>query len=182
MQKDTMSAPLLLAQADKPAPANTDPGFRVPGAAAGKSASAASGAPVGSPGLSSTPPGAENNTGNTGNTANTASGMEIAPGEGAPVTDTSARELAIGGGIFVVLMVIFFFARNAYAHHLVVRRVAPSAAGSAGWLLFVGLSFISAAAVLAIINASKFLNFAITGTLVVVGIFSLIGALLVGRR
>ena len=185
MQKDTMSAPLLLAQADKPAPVNTDPGFKVPGAAASgpaSAASAAASAPAGSPGLSTTPPGVAGTDTNAANAGNAASSMEIAPGEGLPVTDTSARELAIGGGIFVVLMVIFFFARNAYAHHLVVRRVAPSAAGSAGWLLFVGLSFISAAAVLAIINASKFLNFAITGTLVVVGLLSLIGALLVGRR
>ena len=188
MQKDSMSAP-------KGVP-NTDPGFKVPGA----SAPASVNAPVDRPGLTTTPPG-DSTAASAGALANTnasvnsdagvspsASGaaapssMEIAPGEGAPATDTSARELAIGGGVFVVLMVVFFFVRNAWTHHLVVRRVAPSAAGSAGWLLFVGLSFVSAAAVLALINASKFLNFAMTGTLVVVGIVSLIGAVLVGRR
>ena len=180
MQKDSTSPAGAPAQvrASAPAAADTDPGFKVPGAASTGSASA----PVGSAGLSSTPPGVAGGDGSAANAASAPSGMEIAPGDGAPVTDTSARELAIGGGIFVVLMVIFFFVRNAYAHHLVVRRVAPSAAGSAGWLLFVGLSFLSAAAVLAIINASKFLNFAVTGTLVVEGIASLIGTLLVGRR
>jgi hypothetical protein len=41
---------------------------------------------------------------------------------------------------------------------------------------------LSSAAVLAIINASKFLTFAVTGPLVAVGIVALVAALLVGRR
>ena len=81
-----------------------------------------------------------------------------------------------------MLLVIYFFVRNAYVHHLVVRRVAPSAAGSAGWLMFVGLGFLSAAAVLAIINASKFLTFALTGPLVAVGLIALVATLFIGRR
>lgn len=189
MQNDSSHASPQLAQAQP----DTDPGFRVPptsGSGAGHTPPAA---PAdkripGSPGaplpsdkgvLSSTPPG----TG-SGDTPSAAAGT--AQGDatmaGAPVTDTSARELVIGGGIFVVLLIIFFFARNAFTHHLVVRRVAPATAGSAGWLLFVGLAFLSAAAVLALINASKYLSLAITGPLLLVGIASLVGAALVGRR
>lgn len=108
--------------------------------------------------------------------------IEVAPMAEAPVTDTSSRDLAIGGAVFLVLLIVYFFVRNAFVHHLVVRRVAPSAAGSAGWLMFVGLSFISAAAVLALINASKFLTFAITAPLVAVGLIALVAALFVGRR
>lgn len=113
--------------------------------------------------------------------------VEIAPGgvtnpSAAPLRDTSARDLAIGGAVFVVLLVIYFFVRNAYVHHLVVKRVAPSSAGSAGWLMFVGLSFLSFAAVLAIINAAKYLTLAITGPLVVIGVIALVAGLLVGRR
>jgi hypothetical protein len=108
--------------------------------------------------------------------------VEIAPLQGAGATDTSNRDLAIGAAVFLVLLVVYFFARNAYVHHLVVRRVAPSSAGSAGWLMFVGLGFLSAAAVLAIINASRFLTFAVTGPLVVVGLVALVAALFVGRR
>jgi hypothetical protein len=112
--------------------------------------------------------------------------VEIVPGgatpAGAPVTDTSSRDLAIGGAVFLVLLVVYFFVRNAYVQHLVVRRVSPSSAGSAGWLMFVGLGFMSAAAVLAIINASKFLTFAVTGPLVAVGLVALVAALFVGRR
>ena len=113
--------------------------------------------------------------------------VEIAPGgatnpSAAPLRDTSARDLAISGAVFLVLLVIYFFVRNAYVHHLVVRRVSPSSAGSAGWLLFVGLGFLSLAAVLAIVNAAKYLTLAITGPLVLVGVVTLIAALFVGRR
>jgi hypothetical protein len=65
---------------------------------------------------------------------------------------------------------------------MVVRRVAPSTAGSAGWMLFVGLAFLSAAVVLAIVNASKYLTFGVTAPLVVVGVVALIAALVIGRR
>jgi hypothetical protein len=143
------------------APASTpsDPGFKLPGAPA-------------------TPPEAASVPGaSTG-----AASIEVAPVAGAPATDTSTRDLAIGSAVFVILLIVYFFVRNAYVHHLVVRRVAPSSAGSAGWMMFVGLCFLSAAAVLAIINSSKFLTIAITGPLVAVGLIALIAALFVGRR
>jgi hypothetical protein len=108
--------------------------------------------------------------------------MEVQPGAPARATDTSTRDVAIGGAIFLVLLVAFFFARNAYVHHLVVRRVAPSTAGTAGWLLFLGLGFLSAAAVLAIVNASRYLTFGVTAPLVLVGLVALIAALFTGRR
>ncbi|MDQ2988755.1 MAG: hypothetical protein M3R60_06595 [Pseudomonadota bacterium] len=132
-----------------------DPGFKLPGAA-------------------STPSDTMPKTGGAP--------IEVAPAPATVVTDTSTRDLAIGGAVFVILLVIYFFVRNAFVHHLVVRRVAPSAAGSAGWLMFVGLCFISAAAVLAIINASKFLTFAVTGPLVAVGLIALVATLFIGRR
>ncbi|MGZ8292440.1 MAG: hypothetical protein ACXWVG_05290 [Telluria sp.] len=138
-----------------------DPGFKLPGEADAQPE-----------GLTKTPP--------PGDARNAQ--MEVQPVAGAPVTDTSTRDLAIGAAVFAVLLLVYFFARNAYVHHLVVRRVAPSSAGSAGWLLFVGLGFLSAAAVLAIINASKFLTFAVTAPLVAVGLIALVAAMLVGRR
>ena len=108
--------------------------------------------------------------------------MEVAPAGEVPATDTATRDADIGSAAFLVLLVIYFFVRNAYVHHLVVKRVAPSAAGSAGWLMFVGLGFVSAAAVLAIVNASRFLTFAVTAPLVIVGVVALVAALFVGRR
>lgn len=180
MNNDRHATPLQLAQADTRQP---DPGFKVPGASAAAS-DAAPAAPTGHGVLSSTPPGASASAASDAAAAAAAAStpLEIATPEGAAVTDTSARELSIGAAVFLVLLVMFFFARNAFTHHLVVRRVAPSAAGSAGWLLFVGLSFVSAAAVLAVVNSGRFLNVAITGSLVLVGAVALIGALLVGRR
>jgi hypothetical protein len=113
--------------------------------------------------------------------------VEVPPGgmtntTAAPLRDTSTRDLAIGGAVFLVLLVIYFFVRNAYVHHLVVRRVAPSSAGSAGWLLFVGLGFLSLAATLALINAARYLTLAVTGPLIAVGVLALVAALFVGRR
>jgi fatty acid desaturase len=116
-------------------------------------------------------------------TPETATGpVEVVPGKLAPATDTSTRDVAIGGAIFIVLLVVYFFVRNAFVHHLVVRRVAPSSAGSAGWLLFVGLAFLSAAVVLAMVNAGKYLTFGVTAPLVVVGVVALVAALFTGRR
>ena len=142
-----------------------DPGFKLPGAAD---------APAEAPKdpLPKVPGSADSGSGT----------IEVAPVEGAPATDTSARDLAIGGAVFLVMLIVYFFVRNAYAHHLVVKRVAPSAASSAGWLLFVGLGFLTGAATLAIINASKYLTFWITGPLVLVGVVTLGAALFVGRR
>jgi hypothetical protein len=147
-------------QTPAPAPA-TDPGFKLPGQEA---------APAAAPGTAAAP-------------ANQAAGtLEVAPANKPVAADTSNRDLAIGGTAFLILLLIFFFVRNAYVHHLVVRRVAPSTAGSAGWMMFVGFCFISAAAVLALVNASKFLTFAVTGPLVAVGLIALIATLFVGRR
>ncbi|MGO4478529.1 hypothetical protein AB4Z32_19965 [Massilia sp. 2TAF26] len=153
-------------QDQKTSPTSTDPGFKLP--AQTTPTTPQDGMPKTAPDTASQP-------------------VEIAPGgatntSAAPLRDTSARDLAIGGAVFVVLLAIYFFVRNAYVHHLVVRRVAPSSAGSAGWLMFVGLAFLSFAAVLAIINAAKYLTLAITGPLVVIGVLALIAALLIGRR
>lgn len=165
MQNSPPSAP--------PAAAATDPGFKLPSSAPAetpaKPADAASApAPAAAPAAAAA--------------AGSAASIEVTPMAGAPATDTSARDMAVGGIAFLVLLVVYFFVRNAYVHHMVVRRVAPSAAGSAGWLLFVGLAFMSAAAVLGIVNASRYLTFAITAPLVIIGLVALIAALFVGRR
>jgi LPXTG-motif cell wall-anchored protein len=141
-----------------------DAGFTLPGAApaAASAASAAS--------ASSVPASVS--------TASTGAGTI----DGAPQTDTSNRDLTLAGGIFLVLLLAFFFARGAYVNHLVSRRVAPGSAGNAGWLLFIGLAFLSAAIVLALINAEKYLSLWVTGPLVLVGLGSLLGAVLTGRR
>ncbi|HEX8480000.1 MAG TPA: hypothetical protein VF663_16760 [Telluria sp.] len=151
---------------------------------ANQSTPAAPAAPTGDPGfkLPSDAPGVPENPLPTTLPPTAVEPVEIAPVAGAPVTDTSSRDLAIGGSVFIVLLVVFFFVRNAYVHNLVVRRVAPSSAGSAGWLMFLGLGFVAAAAVLAFGNARKLLTQAVAGPLVAIGLIALIAALFTGRR
>ncbi|MEN9867602.1 MAG: hypothetical protein RL748_3192 [Pseudomonadota bacterium] len=150
-----------------------DAGFKLPGADAS--------APANQPATAPT-----SNTANapaTGSPASApATGSTGTAIDGAPQTDTSTRDLTLGGGIFLVLLLAFFFARGAYVNHLVARRVGPSSAGNAGWLLFIGLSFLSGAIVLALINAEKYLSFWVTAPLVLVGLACLVGAVLTGRR
>lgn len=161
--QDTSSAPAATSATSNPSTAqNTDPGFRVPDAS--NPASAPASAPAGTPPTTGTPQ------------------MGVTPVAGAPVTDTSTRDIAIGSVVFLLLLAVYFFVRNSYVHHLVVKRVAPSSAANAGWLLFTGLAFVSAAAVLALVNGSKFLNWAITGPLVLLGLVALVTAFFVGRR
>lgn len=161
-----MPSPQTQTTPNTPSPAEqADPGFKLPGQA------------------QNTP-----NEGLPKTTPDTAGQpAEIAPGgmtntSAAPLRVNSTRDLLIGGAVFLVLLIIYFFARNAYVHHLVVRRVAPSSAGNAGWLLFVGLCFLSAAAVLALVDAGRYLTLGITGPLVVIGVLALIAGLMTGRR
>jgi hypothetical protein len=110
--------------------------------------------------------------------------VEVMPVEpnALPVSDTSDRDMAIGAAVFAVFLIVFFFVRSAYVHHLVRKRVAPASADNAGWLLYVGLGFLAGAAGLAIINPGHYLNLAVTAPLVVVGLIALGAALFVGRR
>jgi hypothetical protein len=98
------------------------------------------------------------------------------------VSDTSSRDLIIGGGILLVLFVAFFFAKNAYANTLVGKRVPPNKANVAGWLLFVFLSNLSIGVVLAAVNASKFMTPLIIGPLVAVALVSFVLMLVSGRK
>ena len=174
-QQGSAAQAILLAQA------NTDPGFKVPGASAPASASSASSA-AGKPVDITTPSPAAGSNGTNDTSGTGANAIEVAPVQGAPATDTSARDQLIAGAVFLVLLLVFFFARNAFSNHLVRRRVAPSSADTSGWLLCCGLGFVSAAVVLAVMNASKFLSGAITGTLLLLGVAALVGAWLTGRR
>jgi len=99
-----------------------------------------------------------------------------------PAADTSVRDTAIGGAVFLALLAAYFFVRGSYVHHLVVKRVAPATASSAGWLLFVGLAFVSGAGILAAINAARYLTWTAAGPLVLTGLLALAGALWTGRR
>lgn len=105
-------------------------------------------------------------------------GMPIPPSaEGA-----SSRDLLVGGGVLLVLMVAYFFAKNAYANMLVGRRVEPRSANAAGWWLFIFLTLISVGVVLAAVNRSALMTPFIVGPLALGAIVALVLMLLSSRR
>lgn len=73
------------------------------------------------------------------------------------VSDTASRDLLIGGGIWLVLVVGLFFIKNAWANNLVAQRVPPTRANMSGWWLYICLFSIATAAVVATVNASQFM-------------------------
>lgn len=72
-----------------------------------------------------------------------------------PAMGPSSKDMMIGGGSLLVLAIIFFLIRNAFANYLVgsLKR-SPNNAGIAGWGLFGGLIFGSAIGSIALISKS----------------------------
>ncbi|MET0321785.1 MAG: hypothetical protein ABW069_13800 [Duganella sp.] len=100
----------------------------------------------------------------------------------AGAADTSSRDLLVGGGILLVLFIAFFFAKNAYANTLVVKRVPPNKANAAGWWLFIFLAGVSTAVVLAAVNAAKFMAPLIIGPLAALCLLALVLTFVSGRK
>jgi hypothetical protein len=97
-------------------------------------------------------------------------------------TDTSSRDLMIGGAILLVLLVAFFFAKNAYANGLVSKRVPPNKANAAGWWLWVFLASLATGVVLSAVNSSKFMAPLILGPIALVALIGLVLAILSSRK
>ncbi len=98
------------------------------------------------------------------------------------VSDTSSRDLLLGGGILLVLFIAFFFTKNAYANTLVGKRMPPNKANAAGWWLFVLLGSLATGVVLAAVNSAKFMTPLIIGPLVAVGLVALALMVVSGRK
>lgn len=92
------------------------------------------------------------------------------------------RDLIIGGGVLLVLMIALFFAKNAYANWLVGRRVSPRSANASGWWLFVCLSSLAAAGIFPMINSAHFLTWVFMVPLGGIALLSLVLMILSGRR
>lgn len=88
--------------------------------------------------------------------------------------ETGSRDLMIAGGIILVLLIAFFFAKRGFTNSLVKKRVSPGKAGIAGWWLFIFLASVAIGAVLAAVNPAKFLSLLILGPLGVVALVSAI--------
>ena len=70
---------------------------------------------------------------------------------------TNGRDALIGAVVLLVLAIVFFIVKNAYANWRVRERVAPSRANASGWFLFLGLMAVATIAVLGFVNSSRFL-------------------------
>ena len=98
------------------------------------------------------------------------------------VSDTSSRDLLIGGGVLLVLFIAFFFARGAYANSLVGRRIPPNKANAAGWWLFIFMASLSTGLVLSAVNASQFFTPVIMAPVAAVALLALVLMLATGRK
>lgn len=96
--------------------------------------------------------------------------------------DASAREMIIGSGVLLVLVIGFFFAKNAFATSLVGKRVAPNRASAAGWWLFIFLSVVAAGLVGSVVDQNRFLSFVFMIPLAVLAVVSLVLTLILSRR
>lgn len=86
--------------------------------------------------------------------------------------ETASRDLFIAGGIILILLFAFFFAKPLFTHSLVKKRISPSKANMAGWWLFILLASVSIGAVLAAVNPTRFFSLLILGPLGLVAALS----------
>jgi hypothetical protein len=89
--------------------------------------------------------------------------------------------LLAAGGTLVLVLLASNLVRRTFMRHARARGADMRAADTAGWLIFLGLSFLGGA-VLGVLNLSKFLNLALSSTLLVFGLAALAGGLFIGRR
>jgi hypothetical protein len=113
-------------------------------------------------------------------------GGDLENGFGFPVPPVDPgpqpRDYAIAGGVLLVLIVAFFFAKNAYANHLATRRVARGPADAAGWWLFIFLVSLSTASALALVSPVKFLTPLFMLPLGLIALVAIILMFVTGRR
>lgn len=94
----------------------------------------------------------------------------------------SSRDMLIGGAVLLVLIVAFFFAKNAYANMLVGKRVEPRSANAAGWWLWVFLSLLSVGVVLAAVSGSALMTPFIVAPLALGAVVALVLMIISGKR
>ena len=92
------------------------------------------------------------------------------------------RDYAIAGAVLLVLLIAFFFGKNAYANHLARKRISTGAANAAGWWLFIFLTGLATAALLSILSPVKFMTPIFMGPLLLVGLVALVLMFVTGRR
>jgi hypothetical protein len=108
--------------------------------------------------------------------------IAIVPPIGVVIDSTQPRDYAIAGGVLLVLIIAFFFAKKAYSNHLALKRISSGSANAAGWWLFIFLTGLATAAVLSVLNSAKFLSPMFMVPLLVISLVALILMFITGRR
>jgi hypothetical protein len=115
----------------------------------------------------------------TTTTTTTSQAVQALPAE---AVNTGSRDLMIGGAVLLVLVIAFFFAKNAYANTLVAKRVPPAKANAAGWWMFIFLTSLATGVVLTAVNSAKFLAPMFIAPIGVVALVALILTIVSGRK
>lgn len=111
-----------------------------------------------------------------------ATGFETQPAGALAAENTGSRDLLIGGAILLVLFIVFFLAKNAYANGLVAKKLPPNKANASAWWLFIFLASAATGVVLAGVNASRFMAPLIVGPIAVVALASLVLTFTASRK
>jgi len=115
--------------------------------------------------------------------AGTAStGFETQPAGAIAAENTGSRDLLVGGAILLVLFIVFFLAKNAYANGLVAKKLPPNKANASAWWLFIFLASAATGVVLAGVNASRFMAPVIVGPIAVVALAALVLTFTASRK
>ena len=110
--------------------------------------------------------------------AATTATTQAAPTGSAPalVIETGSggnKGLLIGLGLLLVVMVVAFFLRGAWANNLVAKKVSPHAANASGWWLFVLLTSVLGGSLFGLVNPG-FFTIIYIGILAVLSLIALI--------
>lgn len=83
------------------------------------------------------------------------------------------KGLLIGLGLLLVVMVVAFFLRGAWANSLVAKKVSPHAANASGWWLFILLTAVLGGGLFGLVNPG-FFTIIYIGILAVLALIALI--------
>lgn len=92
------------------------------------------------------------------------------------------KDVTIAGGVFLGLMIVFIFVRNAFTNYLVgTHKRSPNSAGVAGWGLFGGLLCLDLICSIALVN-SDYLTTMIVIPISIISMISFLASVYISMR
>jgi len=84
--------------------------------------------------------------------------QQTAPSPIPQSAELGSKGLIFGFGALLIVALVSFFMRNAYANYLISKKIEPRRANMAGWCLFGTMLPLAAIAIFAFVDPSKFLG------------------------